>query len=262
MENTSDFIVSTFGERNLYDILGVEKTAAEDEIRRAYRKLALVYHPDRTGGDAEKFKALSMVHSILSDTVKRSLYDSTGEVDGEGTDENFKDWYDYFRNLFPALTLSKIEDFSATYIGSEEERQDLIDAYQRFDGNLSKMMSVVMLAEVGDEERLCGTIDSIISFGDLVSSPEYESCRKKVMSNNSQPKKNKRKTAKVKDTSEADLAAMMLANRSARGNGMASIMAKYGSADTAGSSDISDAAFMETQNRIQKDVKAKKSRKG
>lgn len=262
MDSTSDFIRSIFGERSLYDILGIEKTAPEDEIRRAYRKLALVYHPDRVGGDAEKFKALSMVHSILSDAAKRSLYDSTGDVESEGTDENFKDWYDYFRNLFPALTLSKIEDFSATYIGSEEERQDLIDAYQRFNGNLSKMMSVVMLAEVGDEERLCGTIDSIISFGDLVSSTEYESCRKKVMISNSQPKKNKRKSTKATDTSEADLAAMMLANRSARGNGMAAIMAKYGSASTAGGDDISDAAFLETQNRLQKDSKTKKSRRG
>ena len=260
MDSTSDFIVTIFGKVSLYEILGIEKTAPEDEIRRAYRKLALVYHPDRTGGDAEKFKALSMVHSILSDTARRSLYDSTGDVDSEGTDENFKDWYDYFRNLFPALTLTKIKDFSVSYIGSEEERQDIVDAYLRFDGNLTKIMSVVMLAEVGEEERLCATIDSIISFGDLVSSKEYELSKVKVTSNSLKPKKNKRKSTKVTDTSEADLAAMMLANRSSRGNGMAAIMAKYG--EKASNDDISDAAFLETQNRIQMDNKKKKTKKG
>jgi DnaJ-class molecular chaperone len=58
-----------------YDTLGVQKDASQDEIKKAYRKLVIVHHPDK-GGDPEKFKEISNAYDILSDPEKRSQYDS------------------------------------------------------------------------------------------------------------------------------------------------------------------------------------------
>lgn len=62
---------------NPYQVLGVEKTASEDEIKKAYRKLALKCHPDK-GGDPEKFKEISEANNILSDPKRKKLYDTYG----------------------------------------------------------------------------------------------------------------------------------------------------------------------------------------
>ena len=64
--------------KKFYDLLGVEKTATTDQIKKAFRKLALQHHPDR-GGDKEKFQELNMAHEVLSDPQKRELYDTYGE---------------------------------------------------------------------------------------------------------------------------------------------------------------------------------------
>lgn len=63
---------------NYYDILGVSKAANDEEIKKAYRKLSLKHHPDRDGGDAEKFKQLSQAYETLSDPEKKNQYDHQG----------------------------------------------------------------------------------------------------------------------------------------------------------------------------------------
>lgn len=61
-----------------YELLGVDKKASYDEIRKAFRKLALKNHPDR-GGDKEKFQELNAAYEVLSDKEKRDVYDKYGE---------------------------------------------------------------------------------------------------------------------------------------------------------------------------------------
>ena len=75
--------------RDYYEILGVSKSASESDIKKAYRKLALKYHPDRNPGDNEaetKFKEAAEAYEVLSDSDKRSRYDRFGHsgVDGAG----------------------------------------------------------------------------------------------------------------------------------------------------------------------------------
>lgn len=61
----------------LYQVLGVKRTATVEEIKAAYRPLAMKHHPDR-GGDPEKFKVVQEAYDVLSNPVRRKLYDTTG----------------------------------------------------------------------------------------------------------------------------------------------------------------------------------------
>ena len=75
--------------RDLYEVLGVPKSASQDEIKKAYRKLARKHHPDSNPGDAEaeeRFKELQDAYDVLSDPDKRKQYDQLGTrmFDGAG----------------------------------------------------------------------------------------------------------------------------------------------------------------------------------
>ena len=66
--------------KNYYETLGVSKTATKDEIKKAFRKLAHQYHPDKEGGDEAKFKEANEAYQVLSDDQKRAQYDRFGSA--------------------------------------------------------------------------------------------------------------------------------------------------------------------------------------
>lgn len=87
--------------RDYYEVLGVEKTADASDIKKAYRKAALKYHPDRNPDDPEaetKFKEVSDAYAVLSDEEKRPIYDQYGHdgLRGRGFDPHFTDVSDIF----------------------------------------------------------------------------------------------------------------------------------------------------------------------
>lgn len=106
------------GTRDYYDVLGLKKTATQDEIKKAYRKLARKYHPDANPDDPkaeEKFKEVSSAYEVLSDPQKREQYDAGPSFFGQGAPgggagggfRGFQggqpmggDWADLFGNLF------------------------------------------------------------------------------------------------------------------------------------------------------------------
>lgn len=94
--------------RDYYEILGVAKGAATDDIKKAYRKVAMQYHPDRNPGDKaaeEKFKEAAEAYEVLSDTDKRAQYDRFGHagVSGNGRgghSQNMEDIFSQFGDIF------------------------------------------------------------------------------------------------------------------------------------------------------------------
>jgi molecular chaperone DnaJ len=97
--------------RDYYEVLGVSRTAAEGELKSAYRKLAMQYHPDRNPGDKkaeEKFKEAAEAYAVLADASKRAAYDRFGHAGvgaaagaGAGFDpETFGDFADILGNMF------------------------------------------------------------------------------------------------------------------------------------------------------------------
>ena len=97
--------------RDLYEILGVSRDASDGDIKKAYKKLAMQYHPDRNPGDTvaeEKFKEAAEAYEILRDPQKRQIYDTHGHAGFEGmggggfhsTDDIFSNFADIFGDLF------------------------------------------------------------------------------------------------------------------------------------------------------------------
>jgi molecular chaperone DnaJ len=95
--------------RDYYEMLGLQRGASKDEIKKAYRKLAMKYHPDRNPGNAEaeaKFKEASEAAEVLTNPEKKSRYDQfghagvNGQAGGFGGAEGFSDFGDIFGDLF------------------------------------------------------------------------------------------------------------------------------------------------------------------
>src|SRR5882762_1636047 len=95
--------------RDYYEVLGVDRKADDEEVKKAYRKLAVKFHPDKNPGDKnceEKFKELGEAYEALSDPQKRAAYDQYGHAAfesrtrGPGSGRGFHDPVDIFREVF------------------------------------------------------------------------------------------------------------------------------------------------------------------
>lgn len=95
-------------QRDYYEVLGVEKTATADEIKSAYKKMAIKYHPDRNPGDKEaenKFKEAAEAYDVLRDPDKRQRYDQFGPegvkgMGGFNSNMDMNDIFSMFGDLF------------------------------------------------------------------------------------------------------------------------------------------------------------------
>ncbi len=116
--------------KNYYDILGVSKTASEDEIKKAYKKMAIKYHPDRNPGDKaaeEKFKEAAEAYDVLHDPQKRQVYDQFGEEGlkgggfSTGQGMNMDDIFSMFGSIFGGRGFGGFSGFGG--FGDEGEAQ-------------------------------------------------------------------------------------------------------------------------------------------
>jgi len=103
--------------KDYYKILGVSPDASEEEIKKAYRKLAHKYHPDKKGGSEEKFKEINEAYQVLSDKEKRARYDMARKGGGNipfGDFETF--WKDYDASSF-GFDIPDIEELFSDFFG-------------------------------------------------------------------------------------------------------------------------------------------------
>ena len=98
--------MATTKKRDYYEVLGVDRSVSEEEIKRSYRKLAVKFHPDKNPDDPhaeEKFKELGEAYDVLMDADKRAAYDRFGHAafaQGTGFQGGFHDPFDIFREVF------------------------------------------------------------------------------------------------------------------------------------------------------------------
>lgn len=169
----------------LYDILGVQPTATQQEIKQAYRRLALMKHPDKCPGDekaAENFQKLQKAYDVLSNEKKRARYDQYGD-DGEGDCFKTDEWleaYDFYREMHPEITKKDFKSFAERYKNSDEEAQDLIEFYEEQEGDMTKILEFIMCSENEDLPRFLAFFDAKIASGELPKFKAYQRTRAKV----------------------------------------------------------------------------------
>ncbi len=148
--------------KNYYEILGIPKSASKDDIKKAFRKLAHQFHPDKKEGDEKKFKEVNEAYQILSDDEKRAQYDTFGKADFNSQNQN-QNWGGMEFDLGDIFRKAGGGGFSYTQGGDWRNFQDNVgDIFEGFFG--------------GRESRAARgrdiSIDLEISFADAIFGTE------------------------------------------------------------------------------------------
>ena len=143
-------------EVDLYAVLNLKSDATPDAVKKAYRRLALVYHPDKHSTASEeakaeasnKFQQIGFAYAVLSDPKRKERYDKTGKT-AEGFDMGAGDegWEAYFEELFDRVTRGKLDEDKKQYQGKLS-----MNRLRR------QCLSLFRIGRGGKrpEERLCG----------------------------------------------------------------------------------------------------------
>ncbi|KAK1282937.1 Chaperone protein dnaJ 6 [Acorus calamus] len=256
-ENPGGSESSTEGEKSLYEILGVGRTASQQEIKKAYYKLALRLHPDKNPGDEEakeNFQLLQRVISILGDEKKRALYDQTGCVDdAELAGDAVRNMQEFFRAMYKKdvlvyikmiifqnvsqISVADIEEFEVSYRGSVTEKKDLKDLYTKYKGNMNRLFCTMLCSDPKlDSHRFKDYIDEAIAEGELKSSKAYEKWAKEVLKIKppTEPLRRRKKSNKQAETDIVAVISERQSQRKDRFDSMfSSMISKYGGGNAA-----------------------------
>ncbi|PSR79217.1 hypothetical protein BD289DRAFT_396225 [Coniella lustricola] len=203
MSDTEDHLNPEPPSIDPYEVLGLERDATPDQIKSAYRKAALKHHPDKVP-EAQKedahttFQRIALANAVLSDPARRRRYDTTGSTSESIVDADGFDWTEYYRAAYAdAVSTDAIEQFAKVYKGSDEEKDDLLAAYEQHEGNMSRVYETVMLSDLlEDDERFREIIDKAIKDGDVEAFVAY--------TRESASSKSKRKAAAKSEAVEAE----------------------------------------------------------
>ncbi|CAF0724411.1 unnamed protein product [Didymodactylos carnosus] len=189
-----------FKTNDLYEIFTISRTATEGQVKKAYRQLALRFHPDRTDIDQkedakQKFQIIGKIYAILSDEEKRKTYDHTGMVDDSSVDD-ITDWFDYCKKMFRKVTKNDLVEFENKYKDSNEELEDLKRIYLEVGGDMDQIFERHLLTRLDDEQRLREMLDKMIEEKEI---PAFDAYTKE-----SKTKRDKRHRKLTKEAVEAE----------------------------------------------------------
>ncbi|KAI0096730.1 DnaJ domain-containing protein [Nemania sp. FL0031] len=270
-----------------YEVLCLERTATADQVKSAYRKLALKNHPDKVSEDQkqkahETFQSIAFAYAVLSDPTRRKRYDETGSTSESIVDSDGFSWSDFYREQFrDAISNDAIEKFAAQYKNSDEERDDILVAYEEHEGNMDAIYESVMLSDVlQDDERFRKIIDEAIASKDVPAFKAYTKESKKSRQARIKAAKSEateaeeyakemgihdklfnNKKGKKKESSEDALAALIRRNQQGRESFLDNLAAKYSAPPTTGKrgkkrrveeSEPSEEAFQAAAARLKK----------
>ncbi|ESQ40620.1 hypothetical protein EUTSA_v10014343mg [Eutrema salsugineum] len=252
-------------ERSLYEVIGVERTATPQEIRKAYHKLALRLHPDKNQDDEEakeKFQQLQKVMSILGDEEKRAVYDQTGSFDdADLSGDAFENLRDFFQAMYKKVTEADIEEFEANYRGSESEKKDLIELFSKFKGKMNRLFCSMLCSDPKlDSHRFKDILDEAIAAGEVKSSKAYEKWAKKISETKppTNPTRKRQKSAKDSETDLALLISQRMDERKGKVDSMfSSLISRYGGDAEA---EPTEEEFEAAKRRIESRRSSKKSK--
>ena len=166
---------------NLYSLLGLQKTASNSEIRKAYKRLVFLCHPDKNKNDpnaSTKFSNISRAYKILSNPASRKLYDETGEYDEENEGEiKITETLNYFRKIYSP---KDIESFEKKYVNSKDEEEDLINFYNENDGDIKKILEWIPFSKNEDVQRYIKIYEKLFKNKTLKKNKKYEDSKDKV----------------------------------------------------------------------------------
>ncbi|KAK4536942.1 hypothetical protein CDCA_CDCA10G2967 [Cyanidium caldarium] len=225
--------------QSFYDVLGVSKHATGGEIKKAYRRLVLLAHPDKLRAqlpDTEEarqqahdhFLQLQRVYETLIDDEKRAYYDETGRcLDDESADggldrSTVEDLLVFYRTAFRRVTEEDIAAFEGKYRESDMERADLLDHYRNMGGRVEHVVDHIPYSSEEDLQRFMDCYDECIRQGTLQRTPAYQRARQTLLA------RARKRQGKAKRTRQAggrrveagrsttSLASTILARRSER----------------------------------------------
>lgn len=214
-----DDLQTHFATRDLYQVLQIERNCTERQLKSAYRRTALEHHPDRKTDDTEradatiKFQLLSRCHSILNDAGKRAQYDESGSIDDEDV-QDVSDWSNYWRLLFPKITIEQLDKLEEDYKYTDEERQDVVDSYRKYEGDMDKIVDAVPFSRLDDEARFRKMLQKLIDDEELDAFDAF-TCETAA-------KRSRRKRARESEAKEAEEELKKLEER--EGSGLATMI--------------------------------------
>lgn len=202
---------------DLYAIIGLVQTDKPTVaiIKTSYRRAALKAHPDKGGSDVE-FQKVAFAYAVLSDEHRRKRYDTTGEYT-EGVDGDLQDYFDQVCKR--GVTEEMIKEDKKAYQGSEEERDNVLEAYEEYEGDMDLLFESIIHSEIeADEKRFKKMIDEAIESGDVKKYKKYAGeSNKKTQKRLKKAKKEEKEAEKAakeiglkKEDGEAGLQALIL----------------------------------------------------
>ena len=136
----------TSTKKDYYKILEINKNSTPEEIRKAYKKLAMKYHPDKNPENPEeseiKFKEISEAYSVLSNPSKKSDYDSFGRTNFQNFDYNNFDAFSFFNDFFKNTNNEEFENDLKNFYNENKKPQN--DTQRRFEEILRRVRNMNM----------------------------------------------------------------------------------------------------------------------